>query len=237
MRKKSNILIYLFISIGMLFILSNACKKDESKPTSTPTITKGTVKDIDGNTYQTVKIGAQWWMAENLKTTKYLDGTSIPNVSDSIAWINLTTGAYCDYDNTPSNSDTYGRLYNWYAAVDVRNICPSGWHVPSDAEWTTLTTYLGGESVAGGKLKESGTIHWESPNTGATNESGFSALPGGNRITNGAFDANGYFGIYCSSSKQCYTDAWIRAMSYNYSYVARYFTSRKDGFSVRCVKD
>jgi len=141
----------------------------------------GSVTDIDGNVYQTVKIGNQWWMMENLKVTSYRNGEAIPNVTDTTEWYNLTTGAYCYYDNDAYNTTIYGRLYNWYSINDSRSIAPTGWHVPTDEEWTTVINYLGGESVAGGKLKENGTTHWTSPNNGATNESGFSALPGGYR--------------------------------------------------------
>src|SRR5574344_993327 len=149
-----------------------------------PNITYGSMTDIEGNTYKTVTIGTQTWMAENLKVTKYNDGAAIPNVTDNTAWSKLTTGALCDYDNTPSNSETYGKLYNWHA-VNTGKLCPTGWHVPSDAEWTKLTDYL--TSDAGGKLKETGTTHWNSPNTSATNETGFTALPGGSRGYSGAF--------------------------------------------------
>ena len=140
-----------------------------------PNITYGSITDIDGNTYKTVTIGTQTWMAENLKVTKYNDGIAIPNVTDNTAWRELTTGALCDYGNTPSNSETYGKLYNWHA-VNTGKLCPTGWHVPSDAEWTELTDYLGGTSVAGDKLKETGSTHWSNLRTGATNETGFTAL-------------------------------------------------------------
>ncbi len=199
--------------------------------------TTGTVTDIDGNVYNTVTIGTQVWMAENLKTTKYRDGTNIPNVTDNTAWGNLTTGAYCDYSNTPSNSATYGRLYNWYAATNVHNIAPTGWHVPTDAEWTTLTTFLGGESVAGGKLKEIGTTYWASPNTGATNETGFTALPGGYRDSSGTFYTIGSSGFWWSATESGATFAWYRNMFYNYSDVYRNYIYKELGFSVRCVRD
>ncbi|OFX32082.1 MAG: hypothetical protein A2X08_17780 [Bacteroidetes bacterium GWA2_32_17] len=196
-----------------------------------------TVTDIDGNVYNTITIGTQVWMAENLKTTKYRDGTTIPNVTDNTAWSNLTTGAYCDNSNLSSNSDTYGKLYNWYAVADVHNICPTGWHMPTDAEWSVLTTYLGGESVAGGKLKETGTTHWESPNTGATNETGFTALPGGYRYDNGSFYNVGNYGLWWSSTESNISNAWFRDAYYLYNNVNRLNISKKDGFSVRCVKD
>ncbi|HBZ19962.1 MAG TPA: hypothetical protein DEO60_02440 [Bacteroidales bacterium] len=145
-----------------------------------PSLTYGTVTDIEGNCYKTIQIGTQIWMAENLKTTKYNDGNTIPNITDDREWKVSLTGAYCWYDNNSTNKNTYGALYNW-EAVNMGNLCPTGWHVPGRAEYVTLTDYLGGESVAGGKLKESGTTHWNNPNN-ATNESGFTALPAGNRF-------------------------------------------------------
>jgi uncharacterized protein (TIGR02145 family) len=193
------------------------------------------VTDIDGNIYNTVAIGTQVWMVENLKTTKYRNGDPIPNVTENIEWSNLTTGAYCDYDNTPGNSVTYGKLYNWFAVNDSRNIAPTGWHVPSDAEWTILTSFLGGEEVAGGKLKETGTTHWQSPNTGATNESGFSGLPGGdNRF--GSFSSLGDFGCFWSSTELGPT-AWFHFLSYNDASVPRSNETKSIGFSVRCLRD
>jgi len=143
---------------------SSSCKKKDDN--NNPTTTAGKVTDIDGNVYDTVKIGTQIWIIENLKTTKYNDGTSIPMVTDSAAWINLTTPGYCWHKNTSASyKNTYGALYNWYA-VNTGKLAPKGWHVPSDAEWTTLITYLGGDSIAGGKMKETGMSHWFSPNTG-----------------------------------------------------------------------
>ena len=143
--------------------------------------------DIDGNAYKAIKIGNQVWMYENLKTTKLNDGTAIPLVTTSAAWGNLTTPGYCWYNNDEaSNKNVYGALYNWYT-INTGKLCPAGWHVPTVAEWTTLTTFLGGESVAGGKLKETGIAHWKSPNTGASNETGFTALPGGFRDFDGVF--------------------------------------------------
>jgi uncharacterized protein (TIGR02145 family) len=207
----------------------------------------GIVTDVDGNSYNAVVIGTQTWMAENLKATKYNDGTAIPNVTDNTAWGALTTGAYCDYSNTPSNSTIYGRLYIWYsvdnnsatkvASNGGKNVCPTGWHVPTNSEWSSLTTYLGGESVAGGKLKEIGTAHWLSPNTGATNETGFTALPGGYRYGNGAFSYIGTGGNWWSSTESSTSDAWLRYLRYYFSNVYGYPINKQDGFSVRCLKD
>jgi len=197
----------------------------------------GTATDIDGNTYQTVKIGSQWWMAENLKVIHYRNGEVIPNVTDSATWGGLTTGAYCDYNNDVSNVVDYGRLYNWFAANDSRNIAPIGWHVPSDAEWQTLVDYLGGAAVAGGKLKETGTTHWSSPNTGATNESEFSALPGGFRFDNGMYyNVNNYATIW-SSTENGNSGAWSRTLGLAYSGVYHDGYDKAFGFSVRCIRD
>jgi uncharacterized protein (TIGR02145 family) len=204
------------------------------------------ITDIDGNVYNTVTIGTQVWMAENLKTTKYNDGTAIPNITVDATWLAATAGAYSDYSNTPANSTIYGRLYNWYAVDNNattkvasnggKNVCPTSWHVPTETEWTTLTTYLGGESIAGGKLKETGTTHWLSPNMGATNETGFSALPGGYRYNYGTYIYIGIQGTWWSSTDYS-SVAWYRYMSsavtnvYSFSYFKPY------GFSVRCVRD
>ena len=205
------------------------------------------LKDGEGNIYTTVQIGTQVWMAENLKTTKFNDGTPIPNVTVDAIWAALTTEAYCDYSNTPANSTTYGRLYNWYAvdnnaATKVasnggKNVCPTSWHVPTDAEWTTLTTYLGGEPIAGGKLKETGLTHWIDPNGGATNESGFTALPGGYRSLNGAYYTIGNYGYWWSSFENSTADALLRGVGYNDSRLDRGNYGKQYGFSVRCLRD
>jgi len=196
----------------------------------------GTVTDIDGNVYNTVIIGTQVWMVENLKTTKYRNGDPIPNVTGDAAWVALNTGAYCwDNNDAAPNKIAYGALYNWYSVADSRNIAPTGWHVPTDAEWTTLTTFLGGESVAGGKLKETGTTHWQI-NTGATNSSGFTALPGGIRYL--SFVGVGYNGNWWSSTANGAGDyAWIRYLYNDSAYVMRGYFYKLDGYSVRCVRD
>ncbi len=202
--------------------------------------------DADGYVYNTVTIGTQVWMAENLKTTKYNDGTAIPNLTGEPAWVSTTTGAWCDYNNLSSNSTTYGKLYNWYAVDNNastkvasnggKNICPVGWHVPSDAEWTTLTSYLGGESVAGGKLKEAGTTHWTS-DAGATNSSGFTALPGGYRVYDGVFQILSTEGHWWGTMPVNTSEAIIRKMTTNTSTVGRSTHYRGGGLSVRCVKN
>ena len=209
----------------------------------------GTVTDIDGNVYKTIKIGNQWWMAENLKVTRYRNGESIPNVTDNSQWFNLTTGARCAYNNDNNNADTYGLLYNWYAVNDNRNIAPEGWRVPTDEEWKQLEMYLGMSqseadatsyrgSPVGGKLKEAGTVHWNSPNSGATNESGFTALPGGFRFHDGGiFYDMSYFGCWWAATEISSTYALGRYMYYNSSDVERNYYNKQDGFSIRCVRD
>jgi uncharacterized protein (TIGR02145 family) len=226
--------VILFIIVFTNFGCSKKDDKNPVKPSSNETIT-----DIDGNTYPIVEIGTQWWMAENLKAARYRNGNAIPNVTDSTAWAALTTGAYCNWGNDAGKAAVYGRLYNWYAVKDSRNIAPAGWHVPSDAEWQTLVDYLGGDAVAGGKMKETGTIHWNSHNTGATNESGFSALPGSYRNGSGPFDDMKGDEAYFWSSSQTDTESagsWI--LGSGTSKVTRFsFFSKNYGFSVRCVRD
>jgi uncharacterized protein (TIGR02145 family) len=209
--------------------------------------TIGVISDLDGNYYQTVLIGNQGWMTKNLKTTKYNDGTAIPNVTVGTTWGALTTGAYMDYSNDPLNSAIYGKLYNWFvvdnnastkmASNGGKNVCPTGWHVPSDAEWTTLTNYLGGEDIAGGKLKETGLTHWKDLNTGATNETGFSALPGGYTYYDGTCLGIGYSGHWWSSTEYPTAAGWSRYMSYSYTKVFRTYHNKQYGRSVRCVRD
>jgi len=195
----------------------------------------GTMTGNDGKKYQTVKIGSQWWMGENLSETKYRDGSVIPKVTGRSKWSNLKTGAYCTYENKESNVARYGYLYNWYTVKDSRNIAPAGWHVPTDKEWTALTTYLGGKNAAGGKMKA--TIHWESPNTGANNESGISALPGGYRLGNGLFYGLGDYASFWSSTQSGSNGAWARYLSYDLSVVYRDIDDRHYGFSVRLIRD
>ena len=198
----------------------------------------GTVTDIDGNVYETVQIGEQLWMAENLKVTKYNNGDEIPTGHSDSDWSNLSTGAYSVYDDNSSNADIYGKLYNWYTVDDSRGVCPEGWHVPSDNEYTVLTDYLGGESVAGGKMKEAGYEHWNSPNTGATNGSGFTGLPAGYRYSHsGSYDSMGYSGYFWSSSEYSSLSAWRQALGYDYSNVYLGDWYRRNGYSIRCLKD
>ena len=192
--------------------------------------------DYDGNAYPTFTIGNQVWMAENLRVMHYRNGDAIPNVTDDVAWSGLTSGAYCWYDNDQSANGKYGILYNWYAVDDSRSLCPEGWHVPTHTEWTTLTTYLGGTSVAGGKMKSTSNL-WNSPNTDATNISNFSGLPGGIRTYDGFFFSIGYYGYWWSSTEYSSDSAWFRELSYNNGFVNVYYYNKQDGFSVRCLRD
>jgi uncharacterized protein (TIGR02145 family) len=197
------------------------------------------VADIDGNIYNIITIGTQVWLQENLKTTKYNDGTAIPNVTDNTAWSTTTSDAYCDYANTPANSTIYGRLYNWYAvgSTNPKNVCPTGWHVATDADWTALATYLGGETVAGGKLKETGTTHWAAPNTGATNETGFTALPGGYRAQSGSFGLSGTYGFWWTATEGGATFAFYRYMFNTSASLSSGDNDKHGGFYVRCAKN
>ena len=195
----------------------------------------GQFTDIENNVYNSVTIGTQVWMKENLKTTKTNDNNSIPNITENNAWGNSNSPGYCWYNNEKDkNRDNYGALYNWYA-VNTGKLCPVGWHVPSDYEWNTLITYLGGSDVAGGKMKESGTLFWISPNTGATNESGFSARGGGQRSE--SFSGQMESGIWWSATAQDYPFAWETVVSYNGTNASRWFLDKPRGFSVRCIKD
>ncbi len=202
----------------------------------------GTMTDQEGNTYKTIVIGTQEWMAENLNTSIYRNGDTIPTNLDNTAWVNTTAGAWAYYNNDPSYACPYGKLYNWNACVDARQLCPVGWHVPSDAELTILSNYLGGDEVSGGKMKaigtvESGTGYWRDPNTSATNESGFSGLPGGGRNVFGNYVLMGNLGYLWSASQDSGVSGWNRYMAYTESILSRNPHTTKSGFSVRCLRD
>ena len=196
-----------------------------------------TVTDEDGNVYHTIVIGSQVWLRENLNVTHYRNGDPIPNITDGAQWDIAPSGAYCNYENNDANSTTYGRLYNWRAVVDSRSICPEGWHVPSDEEWSTLTTFLGGENVAGGFMKEALIAHWNPPNTQATNGSQFTALPGGYRQGPGPFQAIGYAGYWWSATEHGSGTAWFRQLSYDLAKCIRSSHYIGNGCSVRCLMD
>jgi uncharacterized protein (TIGR02145 family) len=199
--------------------------------------------------FSAVTIGTQQWMEKNLEVVTYRDGTVIPEVTDATAWVNLTTGAWCYYDNTTANGTTYGKLYNWYAVAGIWNeasktdaslrkkLAPTGCHVPTHAEWSTLTTYLGGESVAGGKMKATGTSLWLSPNTSATNSSGFTGLPGGYRYSNGTFNRIGEECRCWSSSENNTTYCFTRYLHYSNGEAYTGTSDKREGISVRCLRD
>lgn len=218
------------------------------------------VKDIDGNVYSTIVIGNQTWMVENLRTTRYRNGDPILTTNPATLDVSsqekinplvgkdLSTPAQIEagtsddqlpkyqwaYQGDEANALVYGRLYTWYAVADKRNICPEGWHVSTDKEWTILIDYLGGNATAGGLLKETGTAHWADPNGGATNQSGFTALPAGGRNTDGSFSNQGKYGAWWTSSPGVY-----RHIEHDdpYTYRNYYYNSKLMGYSVRCIKD
>lgn len=198
--------------------------------------TTTSITDASGNEYPVVQIGNQCWTKENLRTTKYSDGSIIPNVTNDAAWTGLSSGAWCNYENNASYDATYGKLYNWYTVADSRNVCPTGWHVPTHSEWIVLTDFLGGQSAAGGKMKT--ITGWQSPNIAATNESGFSGLPGGlRRLNNGTFDGIGNYGDWWSSSEYSTTIAWDCLLYYNVASAYNNYSFKYSGYSVRCIKD
>ncbi len=210
-----------------------------ANPYLNPNKTYGSVTDIEGYKYATIQIGFQTWMAENLRTTKYNDGISIPHVTDNSAWSNLSMGAYSVYNHSPENEAIYGKLYNWHA-VNTGKLCPQGWHVPTDAEWSQLTTYLG--SNAGGQLKATGnktdgTGLWASPNAGATNESGFTGLPGGYRYDSGTFSTITNIGEWWSATELSTTNARYRYLQSSGNSVTSASNGKKRGHSCRCIKD
>jgi uncharacterized protein (TIGR02145 family) len=198
------------------------------------------LEDYNGNKYTTVTIGSQVWMAENLKASRYRNGNVIPKVTTPASWKNLTTGAYCSFENNTLDSINYGNLYNWYAVHDIRFLAPTGWHIPTQAEWTTLINYLGGASVAGDKLKESGNLHWSGNYALATNSSLFTALPGGFiSIENNTY---GFYnlqtdGKWWSSTEIDASNAWSWSLTNTSSQAVSASDMKQSGFSVRCVKD
>ncbi len=188
--------------------------------------------------YPVVWICCNPWMTKNLDVSTYRNGDPIPNVTSNSEWATLTTGAYCYYNNDSTTyAATYGKLYNWYAVNDPRGLAPEGWHIPSDFEWTTLGACLGGDVVAGGPLKEIATTHWNTPNEGATNVSNFTALLGGSRVNFGPFGNIGYHGSWWSSTELSPNQAWNATLSYANDNLFRFYYDKRDGFSVRCLRD
>jgi uncharacterized protein (TIGR02145 family) len=224
---------------GFVIIPGLSLANTKTKPTSGygPNIS-----DLDGNTYKTVYIGNQQWMAENLKTTVYANGEKIPNVVDNAQWNSLSTGAWAHYNNDKQYENSYGKLYNWYTVAGPLNVCPTGWHIPSAAEWSTLIKYIDpnadsakNTNIAGGKMKTNGTQYWNTPNADATNESNFSGLPGGARYANGGFNYIGIEGYWWSSTVT--NVAWYQGLNYNGNTTFGGYNDKWGGFSVRCLKD
>jgi uncharacterized protein (TIGR02145 family) len=185
----------------------------------------------------TIVIGTQQWMNKNLDVAFYRNGDPIPQVTNAAAWAALTTGAWCYYNNDSTQGNKYGKLYNWYAVNDPRGLAPQGWHIPSDAELTALETTLGGSSVAGGKMKEAGTISWTNPNTGGNNNSGFAGLPGGYRYDDGSFFVVGFNGFWWGATETSTTNAWFRFLDYFNGVLNRISGNKNYGLSVRCLRD
>lgn len=230
MKKKDMIRIFLLKAIVMFLMYLSISFKSIAQESSK------SVKDIDGNEYKTVKIGTQTWMAENLKVTHYQNGDPIPNVTGSKNWEGLSSGAYCWYsDNHNYYGVTYGALYNFYA-VKTFKLCPVGWHVPSNAEWTLLKSYLG-DSIAGIKLKEIGDSHWIRQKAGVTNESGFTALPGGQRKWDGAFILQGIYGYWWAISENGLSKMWFMKNDGDFAINLSFTVNMNFGLSVRCIKD
>jgi uncharacterized protein (TIGR02145 family) len=242
--------------IGLVLLIASSCRKENMiEPIIfNPSITYGSITDQDGNTYKTVTLGKQTWMAENLRTRKYRNGDAIRYIPDNAEWINLTSGAFSYFNNLSIYKNIYGCLYNAFAVTDSRNIAPSGWHVPTTVDWDTLMVYLGGSRCV--NLKESGTIHWKPPimhmagrdvmiyDAIGTNETGFTALPGGQRDSDGNYLDDGLYGYWWTVTEFPGENGWYIG---NYIYIAipnnwpnmrsNYNFQKQIGISVRCLKD
>ena len=244
----------LYIYKGGVVVYKRAVVQTDSITFTAPSPFAGTFQDLDGNIYRTVTIGNQTWMAENLKTTKFRNGETIPNVTENSAWTGLITAAWCDYGNNPVNGNIFGHLYNWYAATDSRNIAPAGWHVPSEAEWSTLENYLINNrfnydgTTLNNKIAKSiaANTYWKSSTTAgapgnnltSNNSTGFSALPGGGRygVNTGEFFSLNVGSFWWSSTQFSDIEAWYKAIFYGYSFMGDYGDYKKYGYSIRCVK-
>jgi len=232
----------LLFTAAIAFLVS--CSSEDAKTKEEPLLR--VTPPVLSNT---VRIGAQVWMTRNLNVSRYSDGTIIPQVIDQSQWVNLTTGAWCYYANNTANGTVYGKLYNWYAVAGIydaasatnpalrKKLAPTGYHVPSDTEWTVLTAFLEGLNVAGGKMKATGTSLWLSPNTGATNSSGFTGIPGGFRGSLGNFFSIGTSGYWWSSTEAGTTYTWCRRLNYSVGGAFRYDVNRNYGMAVRCLTD
>lgn len=217
--------------------ISFSTDPDISPAIFNPALAYGTVTDIDGNTYKTIQIGTQVWMAENLKTTRYNDEAAIPLVADGTDWSDLTTHGFSWYENSPeSYKDVYGALYNWYAVTSGK-LCPEGWHVFTETELNELIVYLGNGTDVGSLIKETGTTHWELPNPSASNESGWTGLPGGRRNAEGEFTSNGFVGYWWTATEFSSAEAVDAMLYYDFTFLDSNNYDKNNGMSVRCVKD
>lgn len=237
----------LLPSLTLLILLLTGCTEDPIEPTNpndpnppaNGVFTPGTgATDIDGNTYPTIILGNQEWFAENLRTTRYQNGDNIPAVTIDSLWNTLSTGAYASFNNDPSKDISYGKVYNGFTADQANNPCPQGWHVPTNTEWQFLVDYLGGNTQAGGKLKATGTSYWLTPNTGATNLSGFNAKGTGNRNLAGAFAFEGEIADYWTSARYITgSSAWYVRLANTSESITFSNGVRRLGFCIRCLKN
>lgn len=247
--RRKNLLRIAFPVIVSVILFSASCEEEKPDLPNNPLNGRttavfnpqkkyGTVIDVDGNIYKTIKIGSQTWMAENLRVTRYRNGEEVPNVTGDEQWAGMTSGAYCNYNNT-SDLDTiatYGRLYNWYATSDDHGIAPKGWRVPSVMDWEILIEYLGGDTIASNKMKEKGALHWGDPFQ-SDNSSGFTALPGGRRQHTYLFNNIGYYGDWWTSTENNEHSAAFLYFYYFDSLVWKGFNYKFNGYSIRCIKE
>lgn len=225
---------------AFVLFLAVSCKKENivrNLSATDKSLTQDLSGDMEALASNTIKIGTQKWMAANLNIARYRNGDKIPQVKNPAAWETLTSGAWCYYNNDPANGAIYGKLYNWYAVNDPRGLAPIGYHIPSDAEWNTLSTFLGGSLIAGGKMKESGVAHWDDPNVDATNSSNFTGLPGGGRNSFGTFNSIFSLGCWWSSTEEDINYALVRFLTSSDGAIGNGGRYKYFGFSVRCVKD
>ena len=231
--------VFAFIAI---ILLAFSCKKSSPNSNTNTSVSckpGNGVMDIDGNSYTSIIIGTQEWTVENLTVTRYKNNDAIGNITDNTAWSNATTGGWCYYNNDVTNSPTYGKLYNWFAVSDPRGLAPTGWHIPSEIEWQTLITYLGGDSLAGGKMKEKGLAHWTQTDSTVTNSSCYDGLPGGERNynINTPFFQLGDYGNWWTSSTAPNNEAWEFNLIMSNSFIDQAQAPKMQGYSVRCIKD
>lgn len=234
--------------VPLILITASSCElfaPEDENPTNyrsqakfNPKLDYGTVTDIDGNIYRTIKIGSQTWMAENLRVTRYNDGSIIPEEKDNEAWSQLKSGAWCSVNNTinPDSVATYGRLYNWHTA-NTGKLAPKGWHVPNYADWNVLIDNLGGKQSTGGKLKEAGFYHWLSPNENADNASGFTSIPAGRRSAEGFSNTGIQVAYWCANNDGTPINAYYFYITTQSGTLNWSKKNQSEGLSIRCVKD